>query len=345
MPILSLRRLSLSYGAQPLLDAVDLAIEPGERVCLVGRNGAGKSSLLRLIGGEITADDGEVTWRDGLRVATLAQEVPVTATGSVYHVVAAGLGEVGTLVERYQTLAANVRNDDPGTLAALESCQHQLETVDGWALQQRVEKTLTKLELDGNVAIDTLSGGLKRRVMLAQALVQQPDLLLLDEPTNHLDIDTIAWLEAFLETWEGTLLFITHDRAFLRRLATRIIELDRGRLTDFPGNYALYCSRKDSLLAAEEKQTALFDKKLAAEEVWIRQGIKARRTRNEGRVRALQRLRAERAARIRRHLERQGRRRTRRGTPHEARPRRRVGDCRGGGAAGPGQPRPVGPAY
>ncbi|MGH8654414.1 MAG: ATP-binding cassette domain-containing protein [Gammaproteobacteria bacterium] len=299
MPILTFRNVVLSFGHQALLDGVSFEIDRGERLCLVGRNGSGKSTLLRLAVSESLPDDGEITRAQTLRVALLAQEVPQGIAGSVFQVVAGGLGAVGGLIDRYHRLAHEVVDGDTRTLAELERCQHELESTGGWALNQRVETTLSRTGLDVVVdeEVGSLSGGLKRRVMLARALVTDADLLLLDEPTNHLDIEAITWLEEFLLGWGGTLLFITHDRAFLQRLATRIIELDRGRLTDFPGDYATYLARKEALLVAEEIQNALFDKKLALEEAWIRQGIKARRTRNEGRVRALKRLRAERAER------------------------------------------------
>jgi ATP-binding cassette subfamily F protein uup len=299
MPLLTFRNVLLGYGHVPLLDGVNLRIDSGERLCLVGRNGAGKSTLLKLVAGEILPDDGEIVRGQGLRIATLAQEVPQGTAGSVFHVVADGLGEVGTLVERYHRLTHDVAGGDPAALDELERCQHELESANGWVLNQRVAETLSRLGLDSvaEAEVASLSGGLKRRVMLARALVTGPDLLLLDEPTNHLDIDAITWLEEFLLGFNGTLLFITHDRAFLQRLATRIIELDRGRLADFPGDYATYLARKQALLAAEDTAHALFDKKLAQEEAWIRKGIEARRTRNEGRVRALKKLREEYTAR------------------------------------------------
>jgi ATP-binding cassette subfamily F protein uup len=296
MAILTFRDIVLTFGHPPLLEGVNFQIDRGERLCLVGRNGTGKSTLLKLVAGEILADGGEIVRAQGLRVAQLAQEVPLGTSGSIFHVVAEGLGKAGELIERYHQLAHDVA-DDHSLMDALEQCQHELETIDGWALTQRVETVLSKLNLDADTDIATLSGGMKRRVMLARALVAEPDLLLLDEPTNHLDIAAITWLEEFLLNWNGALLFITHDRAFLQRLATRIIELDRGKLVDFPGDYATYLARKEALLAAEERQNALFDKRLAQEEVWIRQGIKARRTRNEGRVRALKEMRNEHAAR------------------------------------------------
>jgi ATP-binding cassette subfamily F protein uup len=297
MPILTFRDVVLSLGHPPLLDGVSFAIEGGERLCLVGRNGAGKSTLLRMVAGEIVPDGGEIIRAQNLRVAQLAQEVPASQTGSIFHVVAQGLGEVGALVERYHALAHVVAEGETGRLDELARCQHDLEAAGGWALNQRVETVLSRLQLDAELEVANLSGGLKRRVMLARALVSEPDLLLLDEPTNHLDIEAITWLEEFLLGWNGTLLFVTHDRALARRLATRILELDRGKVADFPGDYDRYLARKEELLAVEDKHNALFDKKLAAEETWIRQGIKARRTRNEGRVRALKRLREERANR------------------------------------------------
>ncbi|MBK1691954.1 ATP-binding cassette domain-containing protein [Ectothiorhodospira mobilis] len=303
MPSLVLRNIQLSHGHPPLLDGVDLSIEPGERVCLVGRNGAGKSTLMQVISGEIAPDDGQIERGDGLRVARLEQAVPGGLEGSVFDVVADGLGALGALVRRYhQLVRAMEQGADESQLTALERCQNELEAADGWNREQRVEMVLSRLGLDPDAPFHALSGGLKRRVLLARALVTEPDLLLLDEPTNHLDVEAIEWLESFLLGFEGSLLFITHDRAFLRRLATRIVELDRGRLTSWPGDYDTYLRRKAEALEAEARQNERFDKKLAQEEAWIRQGIKARRTRNEGRVRALKALRAERAER----RERQG---------------------------------------
>ncbi len=297
MPILNLRGVTLSLGDPPLLDGVSLQLERGERLCLVGRNGSGKSTLLRLIAGEAQADAGDLWRAPGLRIARLAQEVPAGGTGTVFHAVAEGLGAAGALVERYHALAQAVAEGDATRISDLERCQHELEVAGGWALEQRVETAISRLGLDPSAALTSLSGGTARRVLLARALVGDPDLLLLDEPTNHLDIEGITWLEELLLGWAGSLLFVTHDRAFLQRLATRIVELDRGKLIDFPGDYPTYLARKAALLAAEETRNALFDDKLAREEVWVRQGIKARRTRNEGRVRALERMRAERAAR------------------------------------------------
>ncbi len=296
MSLLTLDNVVLALGHPPLIDGISLSVDEGERVCLVGRNGAGKSTLLRLIAGEHQADDGVIRFRDGARVATLPQAVPRDIDGPVYHVVASGLGDVGDLIEEYHRLIEGFTAGD-GDMEALERCQQAIEAVDGWSLQQRVESVISHLDLPGDADIASLSGGLKRRVLLGRALVQKPDLLLLDEPTNHLDIDAITWLEGFLRDWNGALLFITHDRAFLQNLATRIVELDRGQLRDYPGDYATYLERREAELAAEERANAEFDKKLANEEAWIRTGIKARRTRNEGRVRALKAMRAERSQR------------------------------------------------
>ena len=297
MPILTLHDIRLALGLAPLFDGIDLSVERGERVCIVGRNGAGKSTLLRIIAGETVPDDGEIIRSDGLRIAMLAQDVPIDVAGTVFQVVAAGLGAAGALVERYHRLAHALADGETDCFDALERCQQELEAAGGWEVNQRVETTLSRLGLDADARIDELSGGLRRRVLLGRALVNDPDILLLDEPTNHLDIDAITWLEDFLLGWNGTLLFITHDRAFLQRLATRIVEIDRGRIADFPGDYATYIERKAAMLADEATRNALFDKRLAQEEVWIRRGIEARRTRNEGRVRALKSMREDRAAR------------------------------------------------
>ena len=304
MPLITLKNLSLSYGIPPLLDAVNLHIDANERVCLLGRNGAGKSTLLRLINGEIQADDGSITIAQGIRVAKLNQEVPADLSGTINEVVADGLNKVGKLLQRYYHLLHEITLGHENTmdggerlLKQLGECQHQLEAEGGWEISQRLEVIISKLQLDGDIDFKDLSGGLKRRVLLARALVNRPDLLLLDEPTNHLDIDSIIWLEKFLLDWQGSLLFISHDRVFVQKLATRIVEIDRGKLTDWPGDYPTYVSRKQKMLEDEEKENTLFDKKLAQEEIWIRQGIKARRTRNEGRVRALEDLRRERADR------------------------------------------------
>lgn len=296
MPLIRLDRVSLAYGLTPLLDQVDLQIDAGERVCLLGRNGTGKSTLLRLIQGRIAADDGTVRQDPAVKVATLDQELPSSNEISVFDAVAGGLAEIGELLTAYHRAASALAGGEEN-LRAMERLQHELEARDGWRLHQRVETVLTRLELPADTPLSALSGGWRRRVMLGRALVAAPDLLLLDEPTNHLDIEAIQWLEEELLNFAGGLLFVTHDRAFLRRLATRIIELDRGNLRSWPGGYDRFLARRAEFLAAETRQQAEFDKKLAAEEVWIRQGIQARRTRNEGRVRALQGLRQERRER------------------------------------------------
>ncbi|HEX7325691.1 MAG TPA: ATP-binding cassette domain-containing protein [Rhodanobacteraceae bacterium] len=291
MSLVQLQRVDFSIGGPLLLEHVDLSIGAGERVCIVGRNGEGKSTLVKLISGELHPDDGEVRVQGGVVIARMPQEVPPDITGSVFEVVAAGLGDLGRLLARYQHLL------DSGNLDALGDVQAGIEAQHGWDLNRRVGEVLTQLGLPGHAGFPTLSGGMQRRVLLAQALVRKPDLLLLDEPTNHLDIEAITWLEGFLQQFSGSIVFVTHDRAFLRALATRIVEIDRGALTDWLGDYANYLRRREERLHAENEANALFDKKLAQEEAWIRQGIKARRTRNEGRVRALEALRVERARR------------------------------------------------
>ena len=298
MSLIHLKDVRTGFGGPPLLDGVDLRIEAGERICLVGRNGSGKSTLMKLISGRLQPEEGRIERRQGLRVALLEQDVPEAGDETVYDVAAQGLGEDGELLARYHRLSqALAGTPDPARLAELERVQHALEAGPGWSAQQRVERVLSRLQLPADQPFGELSGGFRRRVLLARALVGEPDLLLLDEPTNHLDIESIEWLEAFLLDFRGTLLFVTHDRRFLQRLATRIVDLDRGRLSDWPGDYRTYLERKQAWLEAEARQQAEFDKKLAREEAWIRQGIKARRTRNEGRVRALQALREQRRAR------------------------------------------------
>jgi len=298
MALLTLKDIALGYGGLPLLDGIDLQIEAGERVCLVGRNGEGKSSLMKIIAGEIEVDRGEIIRQKGLKISRLSQEVPRETTGTIYEVVASGLDSLFELLTAYHNASQNLQHDhSAAVLAALEKAQHALDAADGWQANQRVDMVLSRLDLPADQLFQNLSGGLKRRVLLARALVSEPDLLLLDEPTNHLDIAAITWLEEFLLNFSGTLLFVTHDRMLLRKLATRIVELDRGQLHSWPGDFATYLRRKEELLLAEESQQHKFDKKLAQEEVWIRQGIKARRTRNEGRVRALLALRKERSAR------------------------------------------------
>ena len=298
MALVSLQEVRIAFGGPRLLDGVTLQIERGERVCLVGRNGAGKSTIMKIVVGELAPDSGEVIRAKGARVASLEQEVPQGLDGTVFDVVSEGLGDIVELLSEYRSLVHILAlGNDAGIIADLERVQHIIESSGGWQIQQRVETVLSRLGLDPDAAAAGLSGGYKRRVLLARALVNEPDLLLLDEPTNHLDIESIGWLEEFLLEFRGAILFITHDRRFLQTLATRIIELDRGRVTDWPGDYKTYLVRRQAELDAEAAHNLLFDKKLAQEEAWIRQGIKARRTRNEGRVRALKELRTERLSR------------------------------------------------
>jgi len=294
MALIKFDDVSLAFGHVALLDKVSLQIEPGERVCLVGRNGSGKSTLMQILRGAVTPDDGSVWRQKNLRIAYLAQEVPEDQAQSVFDVITEGLEGVGALLAEYHHVALSLAEDaSPAVLEHFAELQSKLEAEDGWRLEQKVEDVISRLELPADKLLSELSGGLKRRVMLAQALVTEPDLLLLDEPTNHLDLAGIQWLEDFLLGWNGSVLFITHDRAFLQKLATRIVELDRGNMTSWPGNYKNYLIKKEEALAIEADHNAKFDKRLAQEEVWIRQGIKARRTRNEGRVRALQAMRRE----------------------------------------------------
>ncbi len=298
MPVASLDHVSLAFGHLPLLDDVVLQIEPGERVALVGRNGSGKSTVLQILSGERAIDAGSVSLQPGLRIGRLAQDVPLATNRAVFDVVADGLGDISELVAAYHHAARNVaEGSTPAMLADLGELQHELEQRDGWRIEQRVELVLSRLNLPPEAGVDTLSGGWRRRVLLARALVAQPDLLLLDEPTNHLDLDAITWLEGFLADYPGAVVFVTHDRAFLQRLATRIVEIDRGRVTSWPGDYTTFVRRKEEWLADETTHREKFDKRLAEEEAWLRQGVKARRTRNEGRVKALMAMRQQRAAR------------------------------------------------
>ncbi len=298
MPILRLDNVSLAYGYLPLLAHVDFQIDAGERVCLVGRNGTGKTTLLRVITGAAVPDDGEVWRAEALRVAHLEQEVPPDTEQTIFEVVAGGLGELGALLSEFHQFTHQAGAAERSSLERLAQIQARIDALNGWNINQKVETVLTKLKLPAGERLVDCSGGTRRQVMLARALVSEPDLLLLDEPTNHLDISSITWLEKFLLTYPGALIFITHDRTFVRRLATRIVELDRGRLTSFPGNFDAYLEKKDELLEIEARANLKLDQKLAEEEAWIRQGIKARRTRNAGRVRALQAMRLERARRL-----------------------------------------------
>lgn len=297
MAYITLRDVQLAFGGPALLDGANFNLERGERVCLIGRNGEGKSTLLKLIEGSLLPDAGEVSIQNGITIAMLAQDVPMDS-GKVADIVADGAGEAAAVLKAYHEA------NDACVLGDMDACdrmgnlQHKLDQLDGWALENKVNAILSKMGLDPNADLADLSGGRKRRVLLARALLTQPDVLLLDEPTNHLDVESIEWLEKFLLDQNNlTLLFISHDRAFVDSIATRIVELDRGVLRSYEGNYSRYLDLKAQQLEAEEKQNALFDKKLAEEEAWIRQGIKARRTRNEGRVRALKALREESKAR------------------------------------------------
>ncbi len=296
MTLLRFDQVSLDFGEQLILRDADLAIEPGERVCLIGRNGAGKSTTLKLITGELEADRGEITRKTGIVISNLEQTLPEAMALPVRDIIRAGLEEIEKLLAEYQE-KSKLELDKQGMLE-LEALHARIDAHDGWHIEQRVNETITDLNLPADRKMNELSGGWRRRVALAKALVQKPDLLLLDEPTNHLDIATIKWLEDRVYGYDGSVLFITHDRAFLQRLATRIVEIDRGKLTSWPGDYANFLRRKEKALEDEAAANQKFDKKLEQEEMWIRQGIKARRTRNEGRVRALKAMREERASRL-----------------------------------------------
>ena len=298
MPLLRLESLSIAYGHLPLLSHAEFQIDSAERVCLVGRNGTGKTTLFRVITRKAVPDEGEVWRKATLSVGHLEQEVPPDTEQTIFEVVASGLGELGTLLTEYHNLTHDEGLAQRESLLELAKLQARIETLDGWNTNQKVEAVLTRLNLPEGKRLADCSGGTRRQVMLARALVSEPDLLLLDEPTNHLDINAITWLEEYLLSYKGAVMFITHDRTFVRRLATRIVELDRGCLTSFPGDFDAYLQKKDERLDIEERALAKVDKKLAEEEAWIRQGIKARRTRNEGRVRALQTLRREKAERL-----------------------------------------------
>ncbi len=298
MSLIRFEEVSLDIGDQKILTEADLSIEPGERVCLIGRNGAGKSTTFRLIAGEIDCDRGEIVRKAGLVVSQLEQSLPHAADLPVRDVVREGLTGIQALLDEYHERSQQALDEDG--LRELEALHRQIDAHGGWHIEQRVETTISELELPTDKKMNELSGGWRRRVALAKALVQKPDLLLLDEPTNHLDIVTITWLENVVRSYDGAVLFITHDRAFLQKLATRIVEIDRGKLTSWPGDYRNFLRRKEAALDAEAKENAEFDKKLEQEEIWIRQGIKARRTRNEGRVRALMKMREARAQRVKR---------------------------------------------
>ncbi|MBP8772419.1 MAG: ABC transporter ATP-binding protein [Aeromonadaceae bacterium] len=298
MAIFSLHQAYLAYSDAPLLDHMELQIEPGERLCLVGRNGAGKSTLLKVIAGDIPLDDGRRIHQQDLKIARLEQDPPQSSQQSVFDYVAEGLSDVGVLLQRYHLQSIAVAHEaSEQNIRTLSRLQEELDHLNGWQFDTRIRQVLSMLDLDPEASLQQLSGGWLRKVAFARAVAGDPDLLLLDEPTNHLDIAAIDWLESFLKEFRGAIVFISHDREFIHRLATRIVDLDRGQISSWPGNYDHYLAGKEEALRVEGLQQAEFDKKLAQEEVWIRQGIKARRTRNEGRVRALKALRHERQAR------------------------------------------------
>ena len=298
MSVVSLRGVCVGFGGPLVLDHVDLNVERGERVCLVGRNGAGKSTIMKVLMGQSDIKDGEIVKEAGVQLAMLGQEVIGDEMHTVVDEVLAGLGRIGELAAEYEHASAKLANgggDDE--LKKLERVQHELESAGGWGIHQKVEVVLGHLKLDGEAKFGSLSAGTKRRVELAKALVVEPDVLLLDEPTNHLDIDSICWLEEFLLKFKGTIIFVTHDRQFMRKMATRIVDVDRGNVTSWQCDYDTYVKRKEQRLGAEAQEWDKFDKRLAEEEVWIRGGIKARRRRNEGRVRELMKMRQERSDR------------------------------------------------
>ena len=298
MALISLTNGYLSFSDAPLLDHAELHIEPNERVCLVGRNGAGKSTLLKIIAGDVIMDDGKVQYEKDLVVSRLEQDPPRNAQGNVFDYVAEGVGHLTDLLKEYHHISVQLEeNYSDQILSQLEQVQAKLEHADGWRFENKINEVLLKLGLNPNTKLAALSGGWLRKAALARALVCDPDVLLLDEPTNHLDVEAIEWLENFLLDFQGSIVFISHDRSFIRKMATRIVDLDRGQLVSYSGNYDLYLTTKEENLRVEALQNELFDKRLAQEEVWIRQGIKARRTRNEGRVRALKAMREERRQR------------------------------------------------
>ena len=296
--LISLTNGYLSFSDAPLLDHAELHIEPNERVCLVGRNGAGKSTLLKIIAGDVLMDDGKIQYEKDLVVSRLEQDPPRNAQGNIFDYVAEGVGHLTDLLKEYHHISVQLEeNYSDQILSQLEQVQAKLEHADGWRFENKINEVLLKLGLNPNTKLSALSGGWLRKAALARALVCDPDVLLLDEPTNHLDLEAIEWLENFLLDFQGSIVFISHDRSFIRKMATRIVDLDRGQLVSYPGNYDLYLTTKEENLRVEALQNELFDKRLAQEEVWIRQGIKARRTRNEGRVRALKAMREERRQR------------------------------------------------
>lgn len=299
MDLIRISKAQLAFGTHALLNNADAVIESGERVCIVGRNGAGKSTLLKVLDGQVILDDGEINQLGGLKISRLEQDPPKGASGTVFDYVAQGMPEIANLLIDYHHVSNELQTECTDQLLnKLERLSNKLEAADGWRFDSRIQLVLTKLELSPDAKLESLSGGWLRKVALARALVSEPDLLLLDEPTNHLDMTSVMWLEQFLKDFKGGIVFISHDRAFIRAIATRILDLDRGKLISYPGDYATYLEQKAHDLKVEESQNALFDKRLAEEEAWIRQGVKARRTRNEGRVRELKQLRNERKQRV-----------------------------------------------
>ncbi|MHC4257757.1 MAG: ATP-binding cassette domain-containing protein [Planctomycetota bacterium] len=279
MALFGLQDVNAGYGGPPLLEHMDFQIERGDHICLLGRNGVGKSTLMKLICGELEPESGIITRAPSLSVTSLSQVVPIGLAGTVFDVVSEGLGPRGKRLSEYHLLSHRIATEphNETLLTQLDKLQHTLDMEGGWQLNHRVEMIIEKIKLDADAQVDTLSAGMKRRVLLAQAIVREPDILLLDEPTNHLDIEAIRWLEEFMSQYSGTFMFVSHDRAFVKKLATRIIELDRGRLTSYDCNYKTYLVRKEAALNVEAVENALFDKKLAQEEIWIRKGIKASR--------------------------------------------------------------------
>jgi len=295
MALITLQNVSIAYGGPGLLDNIDLQIEQGEKICLLGRNGEGKSTLIKLINGELNPDAGDIYREKGISIECLSQSVPKKTDFSVFEVVAEGLGKNGELLKEYHSLNTLLEKESSQVLLdKIDSVHHRLDVENGWQINRQVERLIGQMELNPADVFDKLSVGMKRRALLAKAIVSEPDLLLLDEPTNHLDIDAVAWLETFLARYSGTLFLVTHDRMFLQRIATRIVEIDRGKISSWACDYKTFLKRRQAMLDSEMAENALFDKKLEKEEAWIRQGIKARRTRNEGRVRALMKMRNER---------------------------------------------------
>jgi ATP-binding cassette subfamily F protein uup len=298
MAVIGMQDVSVGFGGRPLLEHINLQIEPGDRICLLGRNGVGKTTLMKLITGEVLPEQGDISRLPKITVTCLTQDVP-ELTGTVFELVSEGLGQCGKLLAQYHSVCHQlaIDHDNKSLLTRLDELHHSLDAENGWQMDRYVEDIIQNMELTADAEAAGLSAGMKRQVLLAQALVRNPDVLLLDEPTNHLDIKAVTWIEDFLNSYKGTLIFVSHDRVFVRKLATRIIELDRGRAISYSCNYETFLVRKDIANEAQAVEDALFDKKLATEEVWIRKGIKARRTRNEGRVRALKKMRDERRQR------------------------------------------------